>query len=75
MHRSAVREQALQLGEQAEQVRLPSGLTTWKKPVAQTHWPFTRALLRLASQVRQTVAEEQVRQRVGQAEQMAVPEW
>ena len=54
----------------AEGLQIPVGtLVHWSAEI------LTRALLRLASQVRQTVADEQVRQRVGQAEQMAVPEW
>ena len=70
---SAVKEQALQLGEQGEQVKLPSEFTTWKNPVAQTHCPLTKALLAVALQEVQVVADEQVTHRDGQAEQTALP--
>ena len=74
MHRSAVREHYVQVEAQGEQVKVPSALTIWKNPVAQTHWPLLRTLLSAVTQEVQTVADEQVRQRVGQAEQMAVPD-
>ena len=70
---SAVNEQELQLGEHAWHENDPSELTTWKNPVAQTHWPLIRALLAVVLHEVQTVADEQVTQRVGQAEQIAVP--
>ena len=73
MHRSAVSEQVVQLEAQGEQEKEPSVLTIWKNPEAQTHCPLTRALLSAALQEVQTVAAEQVKQRVGQAEQRAVP--
>ena len=73
VHWVAKSEQELQLGSHFEQVRDPSGLTTWKYPVAQTQRPLLRTLLFSVKQLVQLVAELQVLQRTGQVGQTATP--